>query len=122
MQIGNNERSAMLKQEGDIRYIKFTPDQLQALADLYRAGQSTHNLAKRYGISPTTVGRRLVAMGVELRPLRGNRIATDQVLDAARRMRQDGLAWRAVVKATGVRDQSIMAAMRRQRAKSAQVE
>lgn len=111
-----NKPGTMLYPEEDSRYIEFTPEQLQALADLYRAGQSTHKLAKRYGISPTTVGRRLVAMGVELRPLRGNRIATDQVLDTARRMRQDGLAWRAVVKATGVRDQSIMAAMRRARA------
>lgn len=111
-----NKRDAKAVAE-DARFIRFTPEQLQALADLYQAGQSTHKLAKRYGISPTTVGRRLVAMGVELRPLRGNRIATDQVLEAARRMRQEGKPWRAVVKATGVRDQSIMAAMRRQRDK-----
>lgn len=114
-----NKSGTMLYPEEDNRYIPFTPEQLQALADLYKAGWSTHKLAKRYGISPTTVGRRLAVMGVQLRPLRGSRVATDQVLETARRMRQDGLAWRAVTKATGVRGQSIMAAMRRQQARQA---
>ncbi len=106
----------MSGREEDARYIEFTPEQLQALADLYREGWSTYRLAKRYGISPTTVARRLEALGVELRSS-GNRVVTADVLEAARRMRQEGKAWRSIVKVTGVRERSIMRAMRSQREK-----
>lgn len=99
------------------RYIPFTPEQLKALADLYRAGWSTYKLSKRYGISPTTVSRRLEAMGVALRST-GNRVVSAEVLETARRMRADGKAWRFIVKATGVRERSIMRAIRSQREKA----
>ncbi len=106
----------MSKREEDARYIEFTPEQLQALADLYREGWSTYRLAKRYGISPTTVARRLLAMGVELRSA-GNRVVTTEVVETAHRMRQEGKAWRSIVKVTGVRERSIMRAIRSQREK-----
>lgn len=106
----------MTDREQDARYIHFTPDQLQALADLYRAGWSTYRLSKRYGISPTTVSRRLEALGVELRSS-GNRVVTVEVVEKARRMRQEGKPWRSIVKATGVRERSIMRAIRSQREK-----
>lgn len=111
----------MTDREQDARYIPFTPAQLQALADLYRAGWSTYRLSKRYGISPTTVARRLEALGVELRSS-GNRVVSSHVLETAHRMRADGKAWRSIVKATGVRDRSIMRAMRSQRDKVSQGE
>lgn len=97
------------------QYIPFTDEQLKALGDMYLAGQSTHRLAKRYGISPTTVMRRLLARGITLRPLRENRVATDEVLATAQRMREEGKAWRHIEKATGVLPRSIMGAMRRKR-------
>lgn len=104
----------MSEREEDARYIAFTPEQLQALADLYRAGWSTYRLAKRYGVSPTTVARRLEALGVELRSS-GNRVVTAEVVETAHRMRQEGKAWRCIVKATGVRERSIMRAIRSKR-------
>lgn len=106
-----NNRGTMLDPEEDARYIMFTPEQLQALADLYRAGWSTYRLAKRYGISPTTVTKRLVAMGVEIRSI-GNRKVTPEVAHTARRMRKDGRPWREVEKVTGVHQRSIMRALR----------
>lgn len=111
-----NKRATMLYPEEDARYIPFTPEQLQALADLYRAGWSTYKLSRRYGISPTTVARRLEAMGVELRSS-GNRVVTTDVVEMAHRMRREGEAWRSIVKVTGVRERSIMRAMRSQREK-----
>ena len=95
------------------QYIPFTDDQLKALGDLYLAGQSTHRLGKRYGISATTVMRRLAAMGIQLRPLRANRTATDEVVAKAEKMRADGNQWRAIEKATGVKRLTIMGAIRR---------
>lgn len=116
-----NKRGTMLDPEEDARYIPFTPSQLQTLTDLYRAGWSTYRLSKRYGISPTTVARRLQALGVELRSS-GNRVVSSQVLETAHRMRADGKAWRSIVKVTGVRERSIMRAMRSQRSKASQGE
>lgn len=98
------------------QYIPFTTGQLEALATLYKSGKSTHALAKIYGISPTTVGRRLADMGITLRPLRENRTVTAQVLATAKMMRDQGKPWRQVEKATGVKIRSILCAMRRQRA------
>ena len=95
------------------QYIEFTPEQLQALGEMYQAGWSTHKLAKRYGISPTTVTRRLVAMDIPLRPLRANRTATDEVVAKAEQMRAAGQKWRDVEKATGVKKLTIMGAIRR---------
>lgn len=95
------------------QYIEFTPEQLQALGDMYAAGHSTHKLGKRYGISATTVMRRLTAMGIQLRPLRANRIATDEVVRKAEQMRAEDKQWRAIEKATGVKRLTIMAAIRR---------
>lgn len=95
------------------QYIEFTPEQLQALGEMYKAGQSTHRLARRYGISPTTVMRRLAAMGITLRPQRANRTATAEVVAKAEQMRADGQKWRAIEKATGVKKLTIMGAIRR---------
>lgn len=95
------------------QYIEFTPEQLQALGEMYKAGQSTHRLARRYGISPTTVMRRLSAMGITLRPLRANRTATDEVVSKAEEMRAEGKQWRAIERATGVKKLTIMGAIRR---------
>lgn len=111
-----NKRGTMLYPEEDARYIAFTPDQLQAMADLYREGWSTYRLSRSYGISPTTVARRLESLGIELRSS-GNRVVTIEVVETAHRMRKEGKAWRSIVKATGVRERSIMRAMRSQRAK-----
>lgn len=101
----------MIDKEEDARYIMFTPEQLQAMGDLYRSGWSTYKLARRYGISPTTVTKRLVAMGVEIRSI-GNRKVTPEVAGTARRMRRDGRPWREVEKVTGIHQRSIMRALR----------
>lgn len=111
-----NKRDTMLYPEEDARYIEFTPEQLRALADLYLAGWSTYKLSRRYGISPTTVARRLEAMGIGLRSS-GNRVVTADVVETAHRMRQEGKPWRSIVKVTGVRERSIMRAIRSQREK-----
>lgn len=114
-----NKRGTMLDPEEDARYIEFTPEQLQALADLYRAGWSTRKLAARYGISACTVRRRLLAMGVEIRA-RGGLKVTDQVISVARHLLASGAGWRVVSWATSVQADSIMNAMRRQRNRAAQ--
>lgn len=106
-----NKRGTMIDPEEDRRYIPFTPEQLQAMGDMYREGWSTYRLAKRYGISPTTVTKRLVAMGVEIRSI-GNRKVTAEVAGTARRMRRDGRPWRDVEKVTGVHQRSIMRVLR----------
>lgn len=108
-----NSRGTMLDPEDDARYIQFTPEQLQALADFYKAGRSTRSLARRYGISAWTVRRRLIAMGVTMRGKKHNYLVTDQVIETAMRMRGEGRRWSDIVSATGVKSDSIMCAMRR---------
>jgi len=108
------KRGTMVYPEEDARYIQFTPEQLQALAEMYNAGRSTRTLAARYGVSPCTVRRRLVSMGVPLRG-RGGLLVTEQVLAVARHMLSNGARWYAVSWATGVKALSIQGAMRRQR-------
>jgi hypothetical protein len=50
-----------------------TPDPTPAeLAEQYRAGSTLQQLAARYGVHPTTVGRALARAGVQRRP-RGRR-------------------------------------------------
>lgn len=110
-----NKRGTMIDPEYDNRYIEFTQEQLLALKDMYLAGQSTRKLSKRYGISPTTVQRRLQAMGVELRDITRNYLVTDSVLETANRMRNAGARWKHVEAATGVKPQAIMGAIRRNR-------
>lgn len=110
-----NKRGTMIDPEYDNRYIEFTQEQLLALKDMYLAGQSTRKLSKRYGISPTTVQRRLQAMGVVLRDITRNYLVTDSVLETANRMRSAGARWKHVEAATGVKPQAIMGAIRRNR-------
>lgn len=117
-----NKRGTMLYPEEDSRYIHFTPEQLQALADLYKAGRSLRWLGRRYGIDASTVQRRLVGMGVVIRDSgfgESHKVVTDDVLAVAHRFRDAGAGWRAIHWATGVKPDSIMGVMRRQRTKSA---
>ena len=111
----SNPRGTMIDPEYDRRFIMFTDEQLKALGDLYKAGWSTRKLGRRYGISPTTVQRRLKAMGVELRDLGLNHIVTDHVMTTAHRMRREGARWKAIAAATGVNHKSIWSAMKRER-------
>lgn len=115
-----NKRGTMLDPEEDARYIPFTPEQLQALVDLYRAGHSTRKLAARYGISACTVRRRLESLGVTLRGRGQANVVTDRVLVIASHMRTIGAGWRVIHWATGVQPDSIMNAMRRRRARAAE--
>lgn len=114
-----NKRGTMLDPQEDARYIPFTPEQLQALVDLYRAGHSTRKLAARYGISACTVRRRLESLGVTLRGRGQANVVTDRVLVIAQHMRTIGAGWRVITWATGVRTDSIMTALRRRRARTA---
>ena len=118
--IATNKRGTMLYPEEDSRYIEFTPEQLQALADLYRAGKSLRWLGRRYGIDASTVQRRLVAMGVEMRSsgfCDSHKVATDEVLAVAHRLRDAGAGWRVIHWAAGVKPDTIMGVMRRRRAR-----
>lgn len=117
-----NKRGTMLYPEEDARFILFTDEQLQALADLYRAGKSTRQISARYGISPTTVTRRLVSMGVKLRCQGHNHnyVATPHKVATARRMRASGHRWKAIEGQLGVTADTLMAAIRRERAKEEQ--
>lgn len=112
-------RGIMLDPEYDRRYIPFTDEQLWRMIELYYEGWSTRNLAGRYGISPCTVRRRLLKLGVKLRGTGKSHVVTEQVLATAHRMRAEGTGWRAIVAATGVHADSIMNAMRRERARAA---
>lgn len=112
-------RGKMLDPEFDRRYIPFTDEQLQRLCEMYKEGWSTRKLAARYGVSPCTVRRRLLKLGVKLRGTGKNHVVTEQVMATAYRMRTEGTGWRAIVAATGVRSDSIQNAMRRERSKAA---
>lgn len=112
-----NDRGKMIDPECDRRYIPFTYEQLQRLREMYREGWSTRKLAGRYGVSPCTVRRRLLKLGVKLRGTGKNHVVTDFVLATAHRMRNEGRGWRAIVTVTGVHADSIMNAMRRERKK-----
>ncbi|MDQ2876935.1 MAG: hypothetical protein M3Y33_19880 [Actinomycetota bacterium] len=46
----------------------YTHEHDQEMADLYRAGRTTYEIAERFGVSPTPVARALRRQGVELRP------------------------------------------------------
>lgn len=115
MKSNMSKRGTMLDPEYDNRFIEFTQEQLQTLKAMYLAGMSTRKLSKIYGISPTTVQRRLKSMGVELRDISRNYLVTDSVLETANRMRNAGARWKNVEAATGVSPQTIMGAMRRNR-------
>lgn len=54
------------------RFIWFSSEDLQRMIDLYRSGKTTYELSSIFGIDPRAVGRRLVAMGVDLR-IRGRK-------------------------------------------------
>jgi hypothetical protein len=49
---------------------RFSPDDDAAIEDLYRAGATLEEIAARYGVSPTPVGRALRRRGVERRVYR----------------------------------------------------
>jgi transposase-like protein len=51
--------------------IRWTPEQLVEVSDLYREGNSIRVLGERYGLDPSTVAKRLKRAGVQLRPRRG---------------------------------------------------
>lgn len=114
-----SQRGTMIDPEEDSRYIPFTDEQLKALADMYREGRSARSLSIIYGVSAETVRRRLEAMGVELRGRGGNHVVLPGVLEKAKQMRQEKKSWRAIVKETGVKSDTIMFAMRRERARLA---
>lgn len=54
------------------RFIWFSSEELQRMIDLYLSGKTTYELSSIFGIDPRAVGRRLVAMGAELR-IRGRK-------------------------------------------------
>lgn len=54
------------------RFIWFSSEDLQRMIDLYLSGKTTYELSSIFGIDPRAVGRRLVAMGVDLR-IRGRK-------------------------------------------------
>ncbi len=111
-----NNSGSMLYTEEDPRIIPFTPEQMQKLAELYRDGRSPQKIGNLYGISAFTVRRRLVAMGVEIRGkgVQGY-LVTVKVLATAKAMRDSGSRWKEVEAATGVKSDTLMLALRRER-------
>jgi transposase-like protein len=51
--------------------MRWTPEQLVEVTDLYHEGNSIRVLGEQYGLDPSTVAKRLKRAGVQLRPRRG---------------------------------------------------
>lgn len=101
--------------------ITFTPEQLDLMKSLYQVERWTlARLSERYGISESSVSRRLKDMGVTIRAQgRGWRI-TDEMMDKGMDLRSQGMPWRDVEKTVGVAWASLtMAINRRRRAQEA---
>jgi transposase-like protein len=60
-------RAAEVFEPGRYRYNKFTIEQVEQMAERYRAEESIYKLAKEYGVSVNGVWKILVAHGVEMR-------------------------------------------------------
>jgi len=51
--------------------MRWTPEQLAEVTELYHQGNSIRVLGEQYGVDPSTVAKRLKRAGVSLRPRRG---------------------------------------------------
>ena len=77
------------------QYIPFTKEQLKQMADMYRAGKSSYQISRVYGIDHASVIRRLKMMGVTMRP-QGRLNRTTKIMPAVKSMRDRGVPWRAI--------------------------
>lgn len=50
------------------RCVQFTGDQLDEMKSLYESGVNANRISDKFGIDPCAVRRRLLAMGVKMRP------------------------------------------------------
>jgi transposase-like protein len=63
-------RAAEVFQPGRYQYMKFTPRQVERMAERYRSGATIYRLAKDYKCSPNGVWKVLLGHGVEMRERR----------------------------------------------------
>lgn len=103
------------RNEYDKRYIMFTGEQLNQMAEYYLGGASLDDVSKRYGISPSVVSRRLKGMGFAVRPGGKRQLITDQVMDQALALRALDVAWKQIGLTLGFNWESLQSAIRARR-------
>lgn len=102
--------------------IKFSAEQLQALAARYKAGETTEDLSEAYGICKCSIGRRLRAMGVPMRASGKAVKATTAIMTAATRLRAQGKTWPEIEERTGVSQHTIRRRLLRERSMRGSIE
>jgi predicted DNA-binding protein (UPF0251 family) len=98
------------------RFIPFTTQQLEAMKNDYLADLSLYEIGSKFGISETTVKRRLTDMGVVMRLPGQRRIITECVIARSLALRALGFKWQHVGRLVGFNWQCITADIRARRA------
>jgi DNA-binding Lrp family transcriptional regulator len=83
-----------------------TPEEIVAMVADYRAGVGSWRLARKYGVSDSTVLARLKAAGVQLDPERQHevrRVRTEEM----RRLKEEGLTLTEIGKRYGITRQAV---------------
>lgn len=81
--------------------IPFTDEQLAAMGSSYMLGATIEELAKRYGISSTSVNCRLSTMGVQIRKSGPTRQISRETVAKVWEMREARKKWSDIAEAVG---------------------
>jgi Mor family transcriptional regulator len=93
------------------RHRRLSPEEIMALADEYRTGDTIPALIARYGIHEATVHAHLNRQGVERRSVR--RLTDAQAAEAAQQRDTNGATFAALAKRYGVSPDTVARAIRR---------
>lgn len=100
-----NVRARLLKLPGEIAdrvRVDFTDQELTSMAARYEDGETSHQLAKSFATSTTTVLNRLRSLGVKLRSAGRQMMLTDEQITEVKRYREAGKSWGFLGKKYGV--------------------
>lgn len=73
--------------------VKYAAEFLDQMKDLFARGYASREIARKIGINPLTVRKRLREAGVDLGGSGRKRQITDEYIDMARKLRNEGFEW-----------------------------
>ena len=93
------------------RFTRLTNEQVAALLDAYRAGDSTYQLAERFGVHRQTVAATLRRAGIATRGLERADL-TDEQRAEARRLGDEGVSYHQIGITLGVSERVVSRTLR----------